>query len=114
MKPWLKNYKFDIEIKDKGYTGVMNVHDTFFLNDTPMYLMPMSKQKEATVWTEICRQTDTRTDGETGWFLYTFCTSFAGGFKSRWLAIANAPKMTVNVHVGEKFELEILILTVSN
>ena len=37
MKPWLKNYKFDLVIKDKGYTGVMNIHETFFLSDTPMY-----------------------------------------------------------------------------
>ena len=34
MKPCYKYYKFDLEVKDKGHTGDLNVRDTSSYSDT--------------------------------------------------------------------------------
>ena len=42
----LKIYKFDLEVKGQRRIGIMNVHDTSFHGDAPMYGKPISTPKQ--------------------------------------------------------------------
>ena len=60
-----KPYKFDLEVKDKGHTGVMNVCASSSHGDTPMcqtWYANVKAKRSNGLDTNLHRQTDRRTD----------------------------------------------------
>ena len=48
-----KNYKFDLSVKDKGHTGVEDVHNTLFHGETTMCQIRYAKyQSKKKLWDE--------------------------------------------------------------
>ena len=63
-----KPYKFDLKVKIQGCIWIMNVRDTLSHGNTPMsqiWLANVKQKKNYGLDTNLHRQTDRRTDGQT-------------------------------------------------